>query len=31
MEFRTSYRFNIQNTNKPYLFSLIQNEFKIVR
>ena len=31
MKFRISYCYNIQNTNKPYLFSLIQTQIKIVR
>ena len=31
MKFRISYGYNIQNTNKPYLFSLIQTQIKIVR
>ena len=30
-KFRMSYRYNIQNTDKPYLFSLIQTQIKIVR
>ena len=31
MKFRMSYCYNIQNTGKPYLFSLIQTQIKIVR
>ena len=31
MKFRISHCYNIQNTNKPYLFSLIQTQIKIVR
>ena len=31
MQFRMSYCYNIQNTDKPYLFSLIQTQIKIVR
>ena len=31
MKFRMSYCYNIQNTDKPYLFSLIQTQIKIVR
>ena len=31
MKFRMSYRYNIQNTDKPYLFPLIQTQIKNVR
>ena len=31
MKFRMSYCYNIQNTNKPDLYSLIQTQIKIVR
>ena len=31
MKFRMSYCYNIQNTNKPDLYSLIQTKIKIVR
>ena len=30
MKFRMSYCYNIQNTDKPYLFYLIQTQIKIV-